>query len=177
MFKNIVVPLINGPGDATALQVAQVLAYAFAGHVTPLVTVPLPAARVQVGNDTGRTLCKPSRLYAPSQVGARRDGAARLRECRGPNARTQVLPASRVAALQARYADVGVVATEDAGAGAVFENLLFDSRRPVLGVTAGAWESRWLPRRIVVAWTPTAQAYRAVHDALPLLTRAQEVAW
>ena len=51
--------------------------------------------------------------------------------------------------------------------------LLMEVGRPVLVVPPGI--ERLLARRIVVAWKDTREARRALHDALPFLTRADEV--
>lgn len=92
---------------------------------------------------------------------------------------------ARVAARLGRCCDLIVVAQPDwhggaqAGEAHVGEDLLFASGRPVLflprprpGVPAG----QGLGRRIVIAWNDSPQAARAVHDAVPFLTRAEHVA-
>jgi nucleotide-binding universal stress UspA family protein len=85
----------------------------------------------------------------------------------------------RAMARDARYSDLALVAAPDpdaddaAIARAYFSALLFESGRPVVVVPRGHVA---VPlQRIVVAWTPTREATRALHDALPLLATAASV--
>lgn len=77
-------------------------------------------------------------------------------------------------AHEARYADLVVVAAPGATSAdadllhAAFATLLFESGRPVLAIPH-AGTPRFPVRRAVVAWKPTPEAARAVHDALALL--------
>jgi nucleotide-binding universal stress UspA family protein len=80
--------------------------------------------------------------------------------------------------LQARYADLLIVGQPDDEASAeeraLAETLLVACGRPVLvipriGAPAG------FGRKAIVAWDARREAARAVHDALPLLTAAEEV--
>src|SRR3546814_1967709 len=64
-------------------------------------------------------------------------------------------------------------ATVDDGR-AVFSSVLLDSGRPLLVVPRGAsWPSKL--GMVVVAWRPSQESSRALHDALPLLRRAAAV--
>ncbi|AWN36335.1 universal stress protein [Methylobacterium radiodurans] len=77
---------------------------------------------------------------------------------------------------QARIHDLAVVDAEPevlAGSRGVIETLLFESGRPVIVVPRGCEAAA--RRRILVAWDGSAQAARALHDALPLLVRAEHV--
>ncbi|MER2268289.1 universal stress protein [Methylobacterium oxalidis] len=80
---------------------------------------------------------------------------------------------------QARTADVVVVGRQgpadgDPGPmGVPAGALLMEAGRPVLIAPPGI--ERLAARRVVVAWKDTREARRAVHDALPFLTRADEV--
>jgi nucleotide-binding universal stress UspA family protein len=56
----------------------------------------------------------------------------------------------------------------------VVEAVLFNSGRPIILVPAGAHPFREQSRALF-AWDATRSAVRALHDALPLLMRAQEV--
>lgn len=56
----------------------------------------------------------------------------------------------------------------------IAESVLFDSGRPVLFVPPSAM--RELPAKMAILWNGSAQAARAVADAIPLLTRAESVA-
>ena len=85
------------------------------------------------------------------------------------------LKAPEVAALQARYADLAVMHAptgseprDRAALRRLFAALLFGSGRPVL-VVPDAVLPAWPVSRAMVAWTPTRESTRALHDALPLL--------
>ncbi len=83
-------------------------------------------------------------------------------------------------ALQARYADVVVVGQTDPdnsemGLARDFPGqLALMSGRPVLAVPY-AWRTHPIGKRVLVAWNASREATRALHDALPLLSAAQEV--
>ena len=81
--------------------------------------------------------------------------------------------------LQARYCDIAVVGQADpdavgGDAGDLTEGLVFGSGRPVITVPyAGNFGT--IGKRVLVARDATREASRALHDALPILTRATEV--
>lgn len=56
----------------------------------------------------------------------------------------------------------------------LFASLLLNSGRPVL-VVSEARVQRPRFRRVVIAWKPSREAARAVHDAMPLLRRADKI--
>ncbi len=85
-----------------------------------------------------------------------------------------------VALLHSRYADLVVVSqgasdvTEASLADELPEALVMGSGRPTLVVPRyGQYPT--VGERVLVAWSRTREATRAVHDALPLLTRAKSV--
>ncbi|HKT20352.1 MAG TPA: universal stress protein [Stellaceae bacterium] len=89
------------------------------------------------------------------------------------------LPAE-TAALHARYADLAIVGQVDperpnaVNAARLPEEVLFGSGRPALIVPyAGRFAGDC--GRILVGWTATREAARALNDALPLLERAKKV--
>ncbi|SLN54903.1 universal stress protein [Oceanibacterium hippocampi] len=53
-------------------------------------------------------------------------------------------------------------------------DVAFSSRRPVITVPY-AGKSETIGRNVLVAWRPTAESSRAVHDALPILQKAERV--
>lgn len=80
-----------------------------------------------------------------------------------------------VTARHAMHADITVIqAPETMHADAAFEAALFRSGRPVLLVPAN-WRGTSIGKRIAVAWKPKREAARAVADAAPFLTEAQQV--
>ncbi|CAA7624704.1 Universal stress protein UspA and related nucleotide-binding proteins [Magnetospirillum sp. LM-5] len=83
-------------------------------------------------------------------------------------------PLESTVALHARYVDLTVVGQplpgED-GPG-LADSLILEVGRPVLVVPyAGRFDT--IGERILVAWNGSREATRAVHDALPILTRAK----
>lgn len=77
---------------------------------------------------------------------------------------------------QARLHDLVVIDAEpDALTGdrGLIEVLLFETGRPLMVVPRGG--ATFAVRRILVAWDGSAQATRALHDALPLLKQADSV--
>jgi nucleotide-binding universal stress UspA family protein len=82
-------------------------------------------------------------------------------------------------ALQARYADLAVLGQADPdagqpGAAATLEAVLFDSGGPAL-IVPYAGHFATLGQRVLIGWNASAQASRAVHDALPLMAGAAGV--
>ena len=85
--------------------------------------------------------------------------------------------ASDLVAQHARYADLCIVGHDAAAADgpdhySFSEKLLFLTGRPVLFIPPVA-PRETLGSRIVVAWNSSRAAARAVHDALPLMERAE----
>ena len=97
-------------------------------------------------------------------------------------AEAQVYSGTSLLTLEARYHDMVIVAApqhveEQADAAIVhtiFASLVMDSGRPVLTVPRMARRPFSLDH-IVIAWVPTPEATRAVHDAMPLLHQARRV--
>lgn len=183
MFKDLLVPYINARSADAPLAAAVALAERDRAHVTLLVIVDVPAP---VPNDwTGMSYSTYLRLH--EEAHKRADAlAVSLRE-RVANAAVPVevrmadalalYPAS-TATLHAHYADVAIVpsltADDSAQIHDFFQDLLLDSGRPVLVVPPSA-RMATAPKRVVVAWRPTRESARAVHDAMPLLERAEQV--
>lgn len=93
---------------------------------------------------------------------------------------TQSHSAKQILAVLARYADVVMIAApgsfhaDSARLHSTFGTLAASAGRPVIAVSREA-RLQFPARRIVVGWSPTPEASRAVHDALPLLQHAQHV--
>ncbi len=184
MFKDILVPYINSRSAETPLAMAIALAERSNGHVTQLVIVDVPAP---IPNDwSGMSYSMYLQMH--QEAHARADAlAAKLRE-RVANASQPVevrvadalaLYPSSTATMHAHYADIAVVPSMTAQDGAevhdFFQDLLLDSGRPVLVVPPQLQTIAIPPKRVVVAWRPTREAARAVHDAMPLLKTAEQV--
>lgn len=183
MFKDFLVPYVNARSAEAPLKAAIALAEPGRAHVAVLVVVDVPAP---VPNDwTGMSYSTYLRLH--EEAHQRADAlAASLRE-RVANAAVPVevriadalaLYPSSTVTLHAHYADVAVVpsltADDSAQVHDFFQDLLLDSGRPVLVVPPAA-RTDAVPKRVVVAWRPTRESARAVHDAMPVLERAEQV--
>ena len=84
---------------------------------------------------------------------------------------------SELVTLRGRLADLIVIERPghpEHDTSLIGETALFDSGRPVLCAPAGARDT--LPGRMAILWNGSAQAARAVGDALPLLMKAESVA-
>lgn len=82
-------------------------------------------------------------------------------------------------ALYAHYADLVIAPTVNEAEArlvlpAVPEEVLLSAGVPVL-LIPDLWKPEKLGRRVVVAWNASREATRALHDALPLLARAEAV--
>ncbi len=86
----------------------------------------------------------------------------------------------REMAFHAHHTDLAVIGQPDADAAndsqqtAIFEELLFQSGRPVL-VVPWAGKSNPSPRTAIVAWDASGRAARALADALPILKHTDKV--
>jgi nucleotide-binding universal stress UspA family protein len=184
MIREIFVPLLRFDSDAAAIDAALSLAKAHDAHISALVTLEHPMPLV---TEFG---------YVPVEASQRElDEASAAAEAQAARARTQLareavssevrltevmmLWSEETAALHARHADISVLGGPDPKQASprfalTFKSLLLSSGRPVLVVPTGASLPSPL-RRVVLAWKPTAEATRALHDALPLLAGASEI--
>jgi nucleotide-binding universal stress UspA family protein len=178
MLRDLLVPMACTDGDETALNAAIELATRNSAHLAVLIAIALP---VMIPSEWGTY---PSDLYAGAYDELRRQGQALAEAMRARLgkldistevrvAEAEFLSARRIASLHARHADLTIVtaATRAPGHAAVeslFLDVLMDSGRPVLVVPPG-YRVEVPAKRAVIAWQPTREASRAVHDALPLL--------
>lgn len=184
MIRDLFVPILRGRSDRAALEVAMALAVAHRAHLAALVTVenpiPLTSEWGYVPAELNEHLFEQARGDAEAVAVKAREQLAR--EAVSSEVRvteTVLLWSEETAALHARYADLTVMGGKDVDAAGPrfelnFKALLMHSGRPILLVPEGAT----LPvpvRRVVLAWQPTREATRALHDALPLLAGDAEV--
>ncbi len=84
-------------------------------------------------------------------------------------------------AAQARYADMTIIGQRNPDASARFGGLdiapevLFASGRPLLIVPYAMEPNRSIATNVLVGWSGTREATRAIHDAIPLLKSARLV--
>ena len=185
MYHDLLVATTGRGDDAAAISTACALVAPDDGHVAVLVQVhvPLPAP-----DASGMGLI-PTEALVTLREQIHREGEAHCQRWRealqGHGTKGEVrlvddLLASRAqnAAMQARYADLSVIGLSDPGALPVeihdqAAKLLSGSGRPLMIVPKGHRPARCA--RIMIGWRPSASAARAVHDAMPLMKRADAI--
>jgi len=176
MARDIFVPMLRAGSDESALAAAVALASPSHGHVAALITIetPMPVAMefAYLPVEIDQRLFDEAREAANALANVTRKRLANEEVVsEGRISENYRLWSDTLAAFHARYADLSVLgADRDLGATftATFHALLMQSGRPVLVMPRESTLS--LPfRRIAVAWQPTREATRALHDVLPLL--------
>jgi nucleotide-binding universal stress UspA family protein len=79
-----------------------------------------------------------------------------------------------ILALHGRYADLLVLGQDDpeSDSAGLLEAMVFDCGRPVLAIPfAGSFKT--IGKRVLVGWNASREASRALHDALPLIAKAE----
>lgn len=184
-LKDILVHLDSTTQSARRLALAAGLARRTGAHLTGLfvvdVMLPMLAASDASGGAALAELIERMRQDALAEAATaeaafretlrREDIAGEWRQAEGST--PEHVP------LHARYADLAILGQADPedGAGnaaATLEATLFGAGRPVL-VVPYAGEFATVGQRVLVGWNASAQASRAVHDALPLLAGAAHV--
>lgn len=185
MLKDIFIPMTGAPADSYALHIAAALAASYEANLTvveladlpPPVTGPwdlTPAVGLQEMHDSLRARAQEN----AAKLRARLEQEPAVSEVRVVEALFS--SPAEVAAHMAQCIDLSVLAgtagslDKDPTADRFFPALLFGSGRPVLVVPPGC-KTPMPPRRIVIGWTPSPHAARAIHDALPLLREAELV--
>lgn len=184
MYKDLLLVVTREGGDEAALAAAQSLAAHARAHLAALVVVEMP---LPVPSEWGSFPAAALGGAADELRQAAREVAGKLRtRFASQDVSTEVrlvdavfMPLPPTAALHARHADLALVGIprNDGARGvaeATFVDLLMDSGRPVLLVPEGT-STRVPAPHAVVAWQPTREASRALHDALPLLCAADTV--
>jgi nucleotide-binding universal stress UspA family protein len=183
MIKDVLVPITNTAGDANALAAAIALAAHEDAHLNVLECVNLPLPPYGPWGNGDLEL---GEIYAKCRVEAEADAVAwRERLAReAPSSEVRVIESvftesAGLAAQHARCSDIIVMtmATGVLGDAMIirdfFTTLLLESGRPVLLVPP---DYAWRPaKHAVIAWRPTREATRALHDAMPLLRAAEWV--
>ena len=184
MIRDLMFPASGTAGDENALAAAIELASQLDAHLSLVQTVNLP---LPIASPWGM---QPDVLLADADDALRQAGetrAARLRErMKGETilwevrtAESRLTEPGRLLSLQARHADLTVMAgpsSVDDGPviRELFGDLLLESGRPLLVIPPGH-QVRLPARHVVVAWQPTREGTRALHDALPFLLLASSV--
>lgn len=184
-YKDLLVVLDAGPAAGDRIELAAALAERFAAHLVGLYSLPIPQPPRELGYFDPAML---DAFFAAERERAR-DAANKMREqfehatrLRGVSAEWRLVPEGAEAdpALHARYADLAILGQLDPDRGDAEaigsrpEQVALASGRPILVVPyARPFEN--VGGRIVVGWSATREAARAVSDAMPLLTAAEAV--
>lgn len=182
-YKDILVYLDQGDSNAARVKAALDMAATFGAQLTGVVVNPLPALDMyqRFGPLRGEELVEKLRAEAESTLEQFETAASEQKvACRTRVLEARANQAPGQLARVARNFDLNVLRQpnpdrENAEFVAdLCEEVLFTSGRPMfvvpyIGVHA-------IPcRRAVIAWNGASSAARAVHDAMPLLERAEEV--
>jgi nucleotide-binding universal stress UspA family protein len=184
MFRDLMFPASGTAGDENALAAAIELASQLDAHLSLVQTINLP---LPLASPWGM---QPDVLLADADRDLRQAGetrAARLRDrMKGETipwevriAESHLTDPGRLLSLHARHADLTIMtgpasAADDAVIRELFGDLLLESGRPLLVIPSGH-QARLPATHVVVAWQPTREATRALHDALPFLLLASSV--
>lgn len=182
MIKSIFFPVLTGDTSGSGLAAACDLAREYDAHVVAVICIggvspvagawsAYPMAIYTTLSDAAKAASSQARAQLAEQLSA----ADVSHEIHVSD--TDWLATSEIPAVYARYCDITVLGRV-AGAEArlergAFADLLLQAGRPLLLVPAGARVET--SACAVVAWKPTREAARAVHDALPLLSRSSSV--
>lgn len=186
MIKDIVLPLTGTTGDANAVAAALDLAASEGTHLAMLelvnLPVPVPGPWGMVPDASMASLYDELRAQSEQRAAqwrAKLTASGAMGEVRVVESLFVEPP--RTAAINARYADMSIITGATAGdadsAAAIhpfFSELLMESGGPVLVIPPSCGLT-FTAGHAVVAWRPTPEAARALHDALPLLRRAATV--
>jgi len=177
----ILVHLDNTPRAEVRLAIAASLARQHAAHLTALqvIDVAVPVMAMGDGGGGGAVIAELMEQMRQSALAAGQKlktafEAALVREGIMGEWRQVEGTTAEILALHGRYADLVVLGQNDPESdnAGVLEAVLFDSGRPVLAIPfAGKFTT--IGKRVLVGWNASREATRAVHDALPILAKAE----
>jgi nucleotide-binding universal stress UspA family protein len=184
-YKDLLVVVDSEPASRGRVDLAAALAGRFAAHLVGLYPLPIPEAPRHFGY-YDPTLLDPyfRELRENSQevCDKEREAFERVTSLCGLSAEWRVADAGAESdpALHARYADLTILGQLDPDRGDSEllrprpEHVTLASGCPVLVVPyAGRYET--VGRRVLIGWSATREAARAVSDAMPLLAAAEIV--
>jgi nucleotide-binding universal stress UspA family protein len=183
-YKTILVHLDAGKRRSERLEIALALADGRDAHVVGLFALSMARMPSYIRVDTSAILKAAQDQRRSEAAGAAeaefRSAAARYGGAKA-EWRVSSADAQHAVQLHARYSDLVIVGQRDreaepaTGIAPEFvDELVLSCGRPVLLVPY-AGRFRDVGKRVLVAWNASAEAARAVADALPLLERAERV--
>ena len=179
-FKDIVVHQGEDAHNDRRLVASLDLAKQFNARLTGVYVLTYPVVPGFVQTEL------PSEIIEQRYFEIRTDGVSRRSEFDSAAAREGVTAEFRLmegdtadaVTMCGRYSDLLVVGQPDpdkpATTDSLAEELLMASGRPILVVPYTGNQGQ-IGRRVMVAWRATREATRAVHDAMPMLEKAEEV--
>ncbi|MGD9537478.1 MAG: universal stress protein [Alphaproteobacteria bacterium] len=185
-FGTILLHLNGGERDAANLQYAVALAEEHKAHLVALRTItPFYPTIGAFGDAAVGVIAELQERYRASERAAAETFRAEAEKA-ASNAgvplewREEEDFADDILPVHARYADVTVLGQPERGeiepthSAELPANVVMGSGRPAIAVPyAGSFAKP--PRHALIAWNGTREATRAVHDALPILKRANKV--
>lgn len=181
-YKDLLVHLNNSKHRAKRLDIAIRLAQASDAHLVGLYTATDLFAPALLTSQLAAGLIAAQRgLFADERNKAKAEFEERGRKAGISIEWREVEEDSgAMATLNTRYADLAVIGQPDPDEALspkeldLAERVVLDSGRPILMVPyAGRFPT--LGQRVLIAWNASAQATRAVNDALPLLAQAKAI--
>lgn len=182
-YKDILVHVDAAPTAVARLDAAAQLAKAQGAHLVALHVQAPPFTPVDLlGTGVTADLIEWQIQQAQAQAEAARKAVQAAEQHHGLNIEWRKVDGAidAIVVKQSRYADLIVLPPDipltdlttpaSAGAGSV----VMSAGRPAL-IVPNNYANAAIGKRVVVAWKPSAEAARAVHDALPLLQRAEAV--
>jgi nucleotide-binding universal stress UspA family protein len=183
-FKTILVPLDELPRCSSRVALAAWIAQQHGAHLVGLSPTGLLAMPAQVGTTLGGSTdfiqlsfeYLEKRAHEIANEFKRQMGKLGVASFEARVVEAEPLPAT---VMHARGADLIVVGQTDPGSVAPMardfpQQVVMHAGKPVLIVPyAGSFPT--VGRNILVAWSPTREAARALGDALPFLERAEKV--
>ncbi len=189
-FKDILVHLDAGRNEAERIAVAVALAARHKAHLTGLFGFePMPIVGLGAGPGGAYMdfqaidlLLKDQREASMADAGRAESAFRTAATAAGISHEWRMIEGdvARLVTLHARYSDLAIIGQSDPDAPAFGSaahldgSLLLGSGRPTLFVPYTGHAAS-LGRRVLVAWSGTREAARAVADALPLLRAAELV--
>jgi nucleotide-binding universal stress UspA family protein len=177
----ILVHLDQSPRAQARLDIAASLVRQHGAHLTALhvIDVAIPVMAMGDGGGGGAVIAE---LMEQMRQSALATGAKLKAAFEAALAREGIMGEWRqvegttpeILALHGRYADLLVLGQDDPEGDnrGLLEAALFDSGRPVLAIPyAGNFKS--IGKRVLVGWNASREATRALHDALPLIAKAE----
>ena len=177
---DILVHIDQSPRALMRLDIAAELARQHGAHLTALQVIDVALPVMAMGDGGGgaviaelmeqmrqSALAAGVKLKVAFEAALAREGI--MGEWRKVEGTTQ-----EILALHGRYADLLVLGQDDpeSDSAGLLEAMVFDCGQPVLAIPfAGSFKT--IGKRVLVGWNASREASRALHDALPLIAKAE----